>query len=195
MPALNLISIAIIAIAIGIGPTTGRADVVAVVSAASPVGPLSKNQIADIFLGKTARFPDGRNALPIDQIESSGTRVEFYMKFTGKTAAQLKAHWSKIIFTGRGQPPKAVSDSAEVKKLLAQNPYAIAYLEPKMLDGSVRALLREWAIRTDRARPGSAAGPVRRRRARRARTRLPRRPDARCGTEPQSARPRGHRRD
>jgi ABC-type phosphate transport system substrate-binding protein len=116
------------------------ADVVAVVSAKSPVTTLSKNQITDIFLGKSARFPDGRPALPVDQIEGTAVRDEFYASFTGKTAAQLKAYWSKIIFTGRGQPPKAVSNSGAVKRLLAQNPGAIGYIEREALDASVRVV-------------------------------------------------------
>ncbi|MNP49690.1 hypothetical protein D3C76_1438950 [compost metagenome] len=60
--------------------------------------------------------------------------------FTSKSASQLKAHWSKIIFTGRGQPPQAVSSSAEVKKRVAENPGTIGYIDAREVDGSVRAL-------------------------------------------------------
>jgi ABC-type phosphate transport system substrate-binding protein len=102
---------------------------------------LSKNQVVDIFLGKTSRFPDGSPAVPIDQVEASAARDEFYASFVGKSPAQLKAYWSKIIFTGRGQPPKEVSSSAEVKKLIAGNPNAIGYIEQNMVDGSVKVLL------------------------------------------------------
>src|SRR6202167_1400973 len=88
-----------------------RADVVAVVSSKNPLASLSKSQVADIFLGKTVRFPDGTLAVPIDQEEGSAARNEFYATFTGKSPAQLKSHWTKIIFTGRGQPPMAASSS------------------------------------------------------------------------------------
>lgn len=119
---------------------TVMADVVVVVAITSPVQALTHNQVADIFLGKTSRFPGGGLAVPIDQTEDSATRDEFYATFTGKSAAQLKAHWSKIIFTGRGQPPLAVSNGAEVKKRIAQNTDAIGYIEARDVDGSVRAL-------------------------------------------------------
>jgi ABC-type phosphate transport system substrate-binding protein len=120
-----------------------QTDVVAVVSSKSPVTTLSKNQVADIFLGKATRFPNGRPAVPIDQAEGTGARDAFYTQFTGKSAAQLKAHWSKIIFTGRGQPPKAVANSVETKKLLAQNPDAIGYIDRAMVDGSVKVVLQQ----------------------------------------------------
>lgn len=119
---------------------TGRADVVVVASSKSPLTSLSKNQVAEIFLGKTARFPDGRLAVPIDQEEGLAARDEFYAVFTGKSPAQLKSHWTKIIFTGRGKPPMAVSSSAEVRRLIAANPLTIGYIERSAVDSTIKVL-------------------------------------------------------
>jgi hypothetical protein len=91
-------------------------------------------------LGKTVRFPDGTLAVPIDQEEGSAARNEFYAAFTGKSPAQVKSHWTKIIFTGRGQPPAAVSNDAEVKHLIAANPQAISYMDRSAVDSSVKVL-------------------------------------------------------
>lgn len=125
-------------LALAIVPAARAQDVVAVVSAKNPVQALNSEQIAEIFLGKTARFPDGTEAVPIDQTEDSPMRDKFYLQFTGKSPAQVKAHWSKIIFTGRGQPPKQVADSAEAKRLVADNPRSIAYIDNSLIDSSVR---------------------------------------------------------
>ncbi len=132
----------VIVLTFSLGSGAARADVVAVVSSRSPITSLSKQQVADIFLGKTARFPDGTPAVPIDQAEGTGPRDEFYLQFTGKSAAQVKAHWSKIIFTGRGQPPKVVMDSAEIVKLLASTPNGIGYVEERMVDDSLKVVLQ-----------------------------------------------------
>jgi ABC-type phosphate transport system substrate-binding protein len=121
---------------------TVMADVVAVVSSKNPVATLSKSQVADIFLGKTVRFPDGALAEPIDQEEGSPARDEFYATFTGKSPAQIKSHWTKIIFTGRGQPPKAVANSVAVRRLIAANPQVISYIERTAVDSSVKVLLQ-----------------------------------------------------
>jgi ABC-type phosphate transport system substrate-binding protein len=115
-------------------------EVVAVVSSKSPVPALNSSQVADIFLGKVTRFPDGAQVVPIDQNEESAVRDKFYAQFTGKSPAQVKAHWAKIIFTGRGQPPRQVASSAEAKKAIAENPYAIAYIDASQVDNTVRVL-------------------------------------------------------
>ena len=140
MPLVNRIGLAVIGLVLSLGAGAVVADVVAVVSASSPVTALSKDRVADIFLGKVALLPNGEQVVPIDQAEGSAARNEFYARFTGKSAAQIKAHWSKIIFTGRGQPPMEVSSSDEVKKRVAENPKAIGYIERSAVDGSVRVL-------------------------------------------------------
>ena len=133
--------VAMTALWLAMAPALAAAqDVVAVVSARSPVTSLSAAQVADIFLGKSTRFPDGTRAVPIDQPEDSPVRQKFYAEFTGKSPAQVKAHWSKIIFTGRGQPPKQVPNAVEARKVIAENPNAIGYLDEKLVDSSVRVL-------------------------------------------------------
>jgi ABC-type phosphate transport system substrate-binding protein len=143
MPRMKHIASTLIGLALSVVTSAAPADVVAVVSARSTVTALSRNQVADIFLGKTARFPNGSPAVPIDQAEASTVREAFYSQFTGKSAAQMKAHWSKIIFTGRGKPPKAVSTGTEARTLIAANPQAIGYIERASVDDSVKVLLQQ----------------------------------------------------
>jgi ABC-type phosphate transport system substrate-binding protein len=130
-----------LSLTVGLGISAVSADVVAVVSSKSPVTTLSKNQIMDIFLGKRTSFPDGSSAVPIDQTEGSAVRDEFYSKMAGMSPAQVKAFWAKIIFTGRGQPPKTVATSVEAKKLLVANPNTISYIDQSLVDSSVRVVL------------------------------------------------------
>ena len=130
----------LIGLALSLTSAAAMADVVAVVSAKSSITAVSKSQLADIFLGKTNRFPDGTQATPVDQAEGSTARDEFYDKIVGKTAAQIKAYWSKIIFTGRGQPPPTVSSASEMKKRVSENPAAIGYLDSSMVDDSLRVV-------------------------------------------------------
>jgi len=131
----------VLVLALGMSADAVLADVVVVVSSNSPVVELNKNQLADIFLGKVRRFPDGREVVPIDQEEGMAARDEFYAKFIGKSATQIKAHWSKIIFASRGRPPKAALSGDEVKNLLAENPNAIGYIERSEVDSRVKVLL------------------------------------------------------
>ena len=114
--------------------------VVAVVSVKSPITVLTRGQVADIFLGRSTRYPNGDQAVPIDQLESSVARDEFYARFTGKLPAQVKAHWSKVIFTGRGQPPPEAPTETELKRRLASDPHAIGYVEQTAVDASLRVV-------------------------------------------------------
>jgi ABC-type phosphate transport system substrate-binding protein len=135
--------IGLTALACTLGLTIGlaRADVVAVVSSKSQITTLSKTQVMDIFLGKRTRFPDGSSAIPIDQAEGSAARDQFYTRLADMSPAQVKAFWSRIIFTGRGQPPKAVATGLEAKRLLIADPNTIGYIDQSLVDSSLRVVL------------------------------------------------------
>jgi ABC-type phosphate transport system substrate-binding protein len=113
--------------------TVQAEEIVVIVNPAAT--PISKEQIADLYLGR------GGVWTPIDQAVGSGIYVEFYKKATGRDIAQVKAIWSRILFTGRGLPPKQMPDSAAVKRAVAANPKAVGYIEKSAVDASVRVAL------------------------------------------------------
>ncbi len=121
-------------------PLAAQAEPVVVVSSKSALTALTKDQVSDIFLGKVGTFPNGGQAVPIDQASGAATRDEFYTKVTGRTSAQLKSYWAKQSFSGKGTPPKAVPSDDQAKKLIAENPSTIGYLDKAKLDGSVKAV-------------------------------------------------------
>lgn len=98
------------------------------------VGTLTKEQVADVFLGKS------QNLTPIDQPEGSPIYADFYKKATGRDVAQVKSTWSRVVFTGKGQPPKQLTDSAAVRKAVAADPKGVGYVEKTAVDGSVKAV-------------------------------------------------------
>jgi ABC-type phosphate transport system substrate-binding protein len=130
----------VLGFAVCLASAATQADVVAVVSAKSETLSLSKDQLADIFLGRVSRLPNGMLAVPIDLAEGAPLRAAFYAKVADRSPAQMKAHWSRIIFTGRGLPPKSVATSVELKKLIAANPGSIGYMDETDVDSSVRVL-------------------------------------------------------
>lgn len=117
------------------------ADEVVVVGAQNPPVNLTPSQVRDVFLGRTASFPDGNIAIPVDQPDSSPLREAFYLKVTNRSAAQARAQWAKLYFTGRGVPPREGSSSAEVKKILQTTMGAIGYIDSSALDDSLRVIL------------------------------------------------------
>jgi ABC-type phosphate transport system substrate-binding protein len=116
-------------------------DLVVIVSARSPVEALRPEQVAAIFLAQSPRFPNGAVASALDQAVGSLERDQFYLRVAGKTPALLKAYWSKMVFTGRGQPPRELAGSAAVRRAVADDPALIGYIEREALDPSVRPVL------------------------------------------------------
>ncbi len=112
--------------------------VVVVVSAESPVTEISPLHLADLYLGRTSRFPNGEPAEPIDLEPGSAIRDAFYKGYIGRSEAEIKAHWSKIIFTGRGRPPRDVDNGSEMKRLIADDRTKIGYLPRRLVDSTVR---------------------------------------------------------
>lgn len=117
-------------------------DIIVIVSASNQAGALRPDQVADIFLGQIGHFPDGTDVLAIDQSIGLPIRDEFYVKVVSKTPPLVKAYWTKMIFTGRAQPPRELPDSIAVRKLVAANPNLIGYIDKSALDSSVRAILQ-----------------------------------------------------
>jgi hypothetical protein len=117
------------------------ADVVVVVSPKSPITQLQTHEVADIFLGRTTTVGNGGVALPLDLHAGTAVREDFYRKVTGWTPSLLKAYWSKIIFTGSGQPPREISSPQMLKKLISDNDRYIGYLDSSDVDHSVKVVM------------------------------------------------------
>ncbi|MGB9989412.1 phosphate ABC transporter substrate-binding protein [Pseudoduganella rhizocola] len=116
-------------------------ELVVIVSARSAVTALRTEQVAELFLAETARFPDGSEATAVDLMLGDPLREEFYRKVANRTPALMKAYWTKRIFTGRGQPPRELANSLAVRRLVAENPGMIGYIDRSALDAGVRAVL------------------------------------------------------
>jgi ABC-type phosphate transport system substrate-binding protein len=118
----------------------GAAELVVIVSARSPVNALRPEQVAEIFLAQTGRFPGGEQAVALDLPVGSPLRDEFYDRMAAKSPALMKAYWTKMVFTGRGQPPRELASSAAVRRMVADNPAMIGYIDRAALDASVKAV-------------------------------------------------------
>ena len=111
------------------------AETVVIVSQQNAASRMFSEQASQFFLGKSNQFT------PIDQADGSPIRADFYRKVADKDPAQVKALWSKLIFTGKATPPKEYASSAEVKKAVAADPKAIGYIEKAAVDDTVKVIL------------------------------------------------------
>lgn len=128
------------ALLITIASSMSFAETSVIVSASNPNSTMDQATISRIFLGKAKSFPDGSQALPVDQDEGSKTREAFNSTVIGKSDSQLKSYWSRLIFTGKGTPPKQSGTDAEIKALVANNPNIIGYVDSAAVDGTVKVV-------------------------------------------------------
>ena len=101
---------------------------------------LNSKQVQRIFLGKDKKFPDGSEVLPVNLVADSATRNSFDQDVLGRNSSQVSAYWSKLVFTGKGIPPKEVSTDAEVIDLVSKNPSVIAYVDSSSVNDSVKVI-------------------------------------------------------
>lgn len=101
---------------------------------------LDADGIAQIYLGRSKSFPDGKPVLPIGHAEGSSATETFNQKVLNKSSSQIKAYWSKLVFTGKGTPPKELGSDAEIVELVSQNPNVIGYIDKASVSDKVKVL-------------------------------------------------------
>ncbi len=113
---------------------------VAVVVHPSNAASLDQAEISRLFTGRGTTFSSGSKATPLNLAESAPARAEFDSKVLGKSSSQMKAYWSKLVFTGKGTPPKELASDADVKAAVAADASAIGYIDAASVDASVKVV-------------------------------------------------------
>ena len=113
---------------------------VSVIVHKSNAASVSVDEIKRIFLGKSKKFSDGASAVPINLSSSVAVRSDFDDAALGKSTNQTKAYWSKLVFSGKGNPPKEVSSTAEMLDLISKNPSLIGYVDSASVTGDVKVV-------------------------------------------------------
>lgn len=110
-------------------------EIVVIVNPKNPATRMFGEQAAQFFLGKSTLFT------PVERNDGAPIRTEFYQKVLNKDSTQVKAIWSKLVFTGKASAPKEYGSSADVKKAVAADVTAIGYIEKSAVDDSVKVIL------------------------------------------------------
>lgn len=100
----------------------------------------SNKDISRIFLGKSKKLPGGQKVTPVSLAEGNAATDEFNDKVLGKSASQLKSYWSKLIFTGKGQPPKELGSDADVVAKVSADANSIGYVSSASVTDAVKVL-------------------------------------------------------
>lgn len=136
---MNLIKSKLTVAAFSLFASVAQAEVAVVVHPSNAAN-IDRANVARIFLGKMKSFPGAGQAIPLNQLESNASTAEFNSKVLKKSGSQLKAYWSKLVFTGKGTPPKAITSDAEVINLVSSNPNMIGYVDSSAVTADVKVI-------------------------------------------------------
>ncbi len=103
---------------------------------------INKEEVQRIFLGKKKSFDDGRSVTPLNLTDTVASRAEFENKVLDKTPAELRAYWSKLVFTGKGTPPAEMASTDELLARIATDPGAIGYIDAAAVTDAVKVAFK-----------------------------------------------------
>lgn len=102
---------------------------------------VSVEELQRLYTGKTSSFANGDSVVPLNLADANALRASFDEKALGRSSSQIKAYWSKLVFTGKGTPPKEVASEAEMIKLVSSNPNILGYVSSSADVSGVKVLL------------------------------------------------------
>jgi len=120
---------------------TAAAEIVVVTRAHGTIETLTREEAEQLYLGRLSALRDGTPVKLLD-LPSSPIRDTFYAALIGKNAAQTRAYWSRMVFTGRARPPREVTDVEQMRAQLRSDPVFIGYLPSAEVEADLRVLLR-----------------------------------------------------
>lgn len=118
-----------------------QAEIVVIGHPSNTEGQISVDTARDIYLGRVTTLPSAGKIVAVDQKDNTPAKTAFQEAVLKMNAGQVKAYWSKLIFSGQGVPPSVVGGNVEVRHWVASNPNGIGYIDKQALDSSVKVLL------------------------------------------------------
>lgn len=102
-------------------------DVVVVAHPDVPVDTISLRELQRIYLGKSTRWAGGERIKPV-LLDTDPVLATFITDYLDRTAENFSVYWKRMVFTGKGRPPRAFGDRAELAFYVRVTPGAIGFL-------------------------------------------------------------------
>lgn len=106
----------------------------------SMVTAITREEAEELYSGRTSALRDGTPVRLLD-LPPGPVRDTFYETLIRKNPLQTRAHWSRMVFTGRARPPQQLAGAASVSAAVQADPNAIGYLPANLVPEGVRILL------------------------------------------------------
>jgi hypothetical protein len=111
-----------------------------VVHPSNVISSIDRKFIADAFLKKIIRWPEGDVVRPADLEPDASARRRFSQEVLGRSVTAVKSYWQQAIFSGRDVPPPELSE-AEVIRYVLKHPGGIGYVSGSVDLGGAKVLM------------------------------------------------------
>lgn len=99
-----------------------------VVHPASRSAVLTRDFVAQAFLKRVTRWPDGGTIHPVDLRPDSATRRAFSERVLARSVSAVRSYWQQRIFSGRDLPPPELDSDDAVLRYVVNTAGAIGYV-------------------------------------------------------------------
>ncbi|MCB1887451.1 MAG: hypothetical protein KDH20_07580 [Rhodocyclaceae bacterium] len=113
---------------------------VIVTAKSSAIEVITQDEAAKLYLGRTTTLADNTSVTLID-LPPGAERDRFYQALTGKNPVQIRANWSRQVFTGRALPPRQADSLEQLRDWLLSDERSIGYMPASGLGDGLRPLL------------------------------------------------------
>ncbi len=129
----------IAAAALALAASAAAEDFKLVVNGSNGLSSLSRQQVSQLFLKRTTKWPNGQAAQPVEPSDER-TRAAFCRAVHGKTLNALRSYWNQVIFSGRDVPPVEKSGDDAVVDFVRANQGAIGYVSADASTAGVKVI-------------------------------------------------------
>jgi hypothetical protein len=127
------------AVAFGAEQEASPRAIAIVVGRASTVTSVTKDVVRDLYLRRQRLWADGTRAVPVNLPPTNPARDEFSRLILGRSTRDMVDYWNARYFEGT-TPPQVLPSSEAIRRFLAAEPGAIAYLPIADVDDTCRVL-------------------------------------------------------
>jgi ABC-type phosphate transport system substrate-binding protein len=84
--------------------------------------------VAQAFLKKIRRWPDGETIQPVDLDQNSPVRSHWSNDVLSRSVEAVRIYWQQMIFSGRELPPPEMRSDEDVVSYVLRRPGSIGYV-------------------------------------------------------------------
>jgi ABC-type phosphate transport system substrate-binding protein len=99
-----------------------------IVNSRNAVASVDRSFLAETFLKKVVRWPNGDAILPVDRDANSTVRRLFSEDVLKRSLPAIRSYWQQLIFSGRNVPPPELDSDAAVLEYVAKHKGAVGYV-------------------------------------------------------------------